>query len=113
MVIGDEKCAGASDKGLEVINHASEQIQAICGEPVTPAGCVETSMMLVIRPELVDMSKAGKVPDGPLRGDASRAMTRALPKVPERDLQAHDLHFGKISEGGLDDENFTNRSRAG
>ena len=70
-------------------------------------------MMLVIRPELEDVSKAVKVQDGPLRGDASRAMTRALPKVSERDLQVHDWHFGKTSEGGLNDEDFTNRSRAG
>ena len=77
------------------------------------AGYMETSLMLATRPELVDMSKAVKVLDGPLGGDASRAMTRALPKVSERDLQVHDLHFGKTSEGGLNDEDFTNRSRAG
>ena len=48
-----------------------EQIQAICGEPVTHAGCVETSMMLVIRPELVDMSKAVKGPDDLLGDDVT------------------------------------------
>jgi len=38
----------------------AEQVQAICGEPITHAGCAETSMMLAIQPDLVDMSKAIK-----------------------------------------------------
>ena len=39
-----------------------DPIRAICGELVTHPGCGETSMMLEIRPDLVDMSKAVKGP---------------------------------------------------
>jgi creatinine amidohydrolase len=39
-----------------------EQIRVICGEPITHAGAAETSMMLAIRPDLVDISKAVKGP---------------------------------------------------
>jgi creatinine amidohydrolase len=38
--------------------HCSERLQAICGEGGAHGGCAETSMMLVIRPDLVDLSKA-------------------------------------------------------
>lgn len=45
-------------------DRCEEQIKELCSEPLTHAGCAETSMMLAIRPDLVNMSKAIKGPDG-------------------------------------------------
>ena len=45
------------------VERCEEQIRQICGEPTGHGGCAETSMMLAILPDLVDMSKAIKGPE--------------------------------------------------
>ena len=57
-----------------------DQLQALSGEPVTHGGCVETSMMLAIRPDLVDISKAVKGP-ADLLGDNLPCPSLAGPGV--------------------------------
>jgi creatinine amidohydrolase len=46
----------------------AKRLAEICGEPVMHAGCAETSMMLAIRHDLVDMPKAIKGPEDPYKG---------------------------------------------
>ena len=51
------------------LDRCQDQIAEIVGGPLSHAEAAETSMMLVIRPDLVNISEAGPTPADPLGDD--------------------------------------------